>query len=181
MRNLIVPPLAAIGMAALPCLAVAQTAPRPSDVASPEAIVQASFESTDRGPGEPFDWDRYLSLRLPGALVIPNAEQTGGALSPRPAEEFVRVVDAWYAENAAIDDPDDRGFTERGVHEVHHRYGDVAQVISTYEKRFADSDDVLARGVMFTTVVFDGTRWWIVSTATDEEYAAGAIPAEYLP
>ncbi|HSM09224.1 MAG TPA: hypothetical protein VLA33_09440 [Gemmatimonadota bacterium] len=154
---------------------------RPEDVASPEAIIAAAYEAISRAPGERFDWDRFRSLYVPGALMIPNTEQSGGEFTVHTVEEFNDWVDAWYAENAPIGGENDQGFVEEGIHSVTNRYGDVVQVMSTYHKRLYDSDDVLGRGINAFTLVFDGERWWIASTAWDEENGAGPIPAEYLP
>lgn len=154
---------------------------RPEDVASPEAIVAAAYEAISRAPGENFDWDRFRSLHLPGALLIPNTEQSGGEFTVHTVEAFNDWVDAWYAENAPIGGENDQGFVEAGIHSVTNRYGDVVQLMSTYEKRLYDSDEVLGRGINAFTLVFDGDRWWIASVAWDEEDGAGPIPERYLP
>lgn len=155
--------------------------PRPEDVASPEGIVAASYDAISRRPGEDFDWDRAASLFLPSARLIPNTEQNGGEFRPMSPEEFRGWVDAWYAENAPIGSPDDMGFEERQVHAVAERYGDVAHVMSTYEKRYWGAEEVLGRGInSFQLVRHDG-RWWIAGIVWDEEDGAGPIPTEYLP
>lgn len=171
----------ALALVFAPALPAQSPDARPEDVASPEAIIAAAYEAISRAPGERFDWDRFRSLYVPGALMIPNTEQSGGEFTVHTVEEFNDWVDAWYAENAPIGGENDQGFVEEGIHSVTNRYGDVVQVMSTYHKRFFDSDEVLGRGINAFTLVFDGDRWWIVSTAWDEENGAGPIPAEYLP
>lgn len=159
----------------------AQDYPRPEDVATPEALVAATYESVTRRPGQAFDWERLRSLNLPGSLLVPNVEQRGGEFGAMTTDEFIAWVDAWYEENAPIDGPDDRGFAEEEIHSIVRRYGDVAQVISTYQKRYYDSEEILGRGINFITLVFDGERWWVAATLWDEEDAAGKIPAQFLP
>ena len=171
----------ALALAFAPALPAQTPDARPEDVASPETIIAAAYEAISRAPGESFDWDRFRSLYVPGALMIPNTEQSGGEFTVHTVEEFNDWVDAWYAENAPIGGEDDQGFVEEGIHSVTNRYGDVVQVMSTYVKRFHGSDQVLGRGINAFTLVFDGDRWWIASTAWDEENGAGPIPAEYLP
>jgi hypothetical protein len=164
-----------------PAALTAQTYPLPGDVGSPEAIIAAGYESINRAPGENFDWDRFRSLYLPGALLIPNTEQTGGEFTILTVDGFVDWVENYYFENAPIGGPDDHGFFEEPIHASKSAYGDVVHVMSTYQKRLADSEEILGHGVNSFQLVFDGERWWIVSVAWDEESGAGPIPAEYLP
>lgn len=175
--------LAALGLpllAALPGAAEGQTA-RPEDVATIESIVAASYASIQRRPGEPFDWERFRSLHLPGARLVPNVEQTGGEFRVLTVDDFIAWVDGWYAENAPIGGPDDHGFAEEQIAAEIDRYGDVAQVMSTYDKRLWDSEESLGRGINSIQLVHDGERWWIAGTVWDEESGAGPIPGEYLP
>lgn len=157
----------------------ASPAARPDDVASIDALIDASYETLNRAPGDPFQWERYQSLRLPGAILVPNSEQSGGQFAPRTLEDHVAMVNAWYEEN--VGGPQDHGFAEEEIHRTVNRYGDVAHVESTYVKRLHDSDEILGRGVNFYTLVWDGSRWWISGAAWDEENGAGPIPSKYLP
>ncbi len=171
----------ALALPFAPSLSAQNPDARPEDVASPEAIVAAAYEAISRAPGENFDWDRFRSLHVAEAVLIPNTEQSGGEFAVHTVEEFNAWVDAWYAENAPIGGENDQGFIEAGIHSVVNRYGDVVQVMSTYEKRFHGSDEVLGRGINAFTLVFHGDRWWIASVAWDEENGAGPIPERYLP
>ena len=158
--------------------AVAQTAPRPSDVESPEAIVLAAYASIAREPGQPFDWDRFRSLFLPDARLIPNTEQRQGSFDVLTAEGFIEWI---QAHTPPPGDANDRGFQEEQVAAEVVRYGDVAHVFSTYQKHFWGSDEILGRGINSFQLVHNDSRWWIAGIAWDEENGAGPIPAEYLP
>lgn len=168
--------------AALVCAApaLAQPAARPADVESPEALVAAAYAALGRAPGAPFQWDRFRGLFLPQATLIPNTEQTGGAVQVFSPEAFIAWIDASYAEHAPIGSENDKGFAEEAVHTVVHRYGDVAQAFSTYQKRFWNDDHILGRGINSFQLVHHDGRWWIASIAWDEENGAGPIPSEYL-
>lgn len=167
-------------LAAVPV--VAQTDPRAEDVATPEAAILAAYESLRRAPGEDFDWDRFRSLHLPSAVLVPQAEQRGGVMEPMSVDGFIDWIDEYQAEVAPIGSPEDQGFVEEQIHMVKHRYGDVVQVMSTYVKHFpGDAEVFLGRGVNAFTLVFDGDRWWIASIAWDEENGAGPIPEQFLP
>lgn len=155
---------------------LAQHYPLPGDVESPEAVVNAAYRSLDRAPGEEFQWDRFRSLFLPEATLIPNTQQTGGAFRILSPEDFI----AWIDSVVTIGGPNDQGFTEEAVNNVVERYGDIAHVFSTYQKRFWENEDVLGRGINSFQVVRHDDRWWIVGIVWDEETGAGPIPTKYL-
>ena len=161
-----------------PYRAAAQTpAARPADVASPEAIVEAIYESIQRAPGERFDWDRFRSLYLPGARLIPNTEQTGGAFRVLTVEDFI----AWIDGVTVIGGAGDQGFAEEQVAARVERFGDIAHVFSTYQKHFHGSQQILGRGINSIQLVWRDNRWWITHVVWDEESGAGPLPARYLP
>ena len=148
-----------------------------SDVESPEAIVLAAYASIARAPGEHFQWDRFRSLFIPEATLIPNLEQTGGDFVIHSPESFIALVDSF----TTIGGPNDKGFAEEEVHHTIHRYGDIAQVFSTYQKHFWGQDQILGRGINSFQLVNNAGRWWIVSIVWDEESGAGPIPPAYSP
>ena len=104
----------------------------PADVESIEAIIAATYESIERAPGQDFDWDRFRTLFLPEALLIPNREQTGGQFRVLSPEGFIEWIDGV----TTIGGPNDRGFAEEGYHNQVDRYGDVANVMSSYQKHY---------------------------------------------
>jgi hypothetical protein len=159
-------------------IASAQVAPRPSDVESPEAVVLAAYEAIARQPGAPFDWDRFRSLFLPEARLIPNTEQRQGSFDVLSTEGFIEWIQAFTPPPGTAND---RGFQEEQISAEIVRYGDVAHVFSTYQKHFWGSDEILGRGVNSFQLVQNGGRWWIAGIAWDEENGAGPIPTEYLP
>lgn len=165
------------------CLAAPAFAQAPSpdsaDVASPEAIVQAVYASLDRPPGERHDWDRFISLYVPGATLMPNPEQTGGVERTFSPSEYADHIRALYDDIDHIGSAADRGFQEKEVHQVIHRFGDIAQVFSTYEKFFWQGDQMLGRGINSLQLVQRDGRWWVVSVIWDEEVGAGPVPPEF--
>lgn len=176
MKALLLKALVILVPAVAPQKAAAQAAAE-ADVASPEAIVLAAYASIQRAPGEHFQWDRFRSLFAPDAVLIPNTEQRGGELNVISPEGFI----SWIDSVTTIGGPSDRGFAEEEIHNVIERYGDIAQVFSTYQKHFWEDDDILGMGINSFQLVQNGGRWWIVSIIWDEETGAGPIPAGYLP
>jgi len=152
----------------------------PADVASPEALVSAAYDAISRAPGEPSDWDRFRSLHLPDAVLVPAIEQTGGDFRPMSVDEFIAWAEAWQQETAPIGSDADEGFFEREVHAVTARYGDIAHVMSTYAAGVPGAEPRPA-GVNSMQLVFDGRRWWMVSVIWDEIPGAGPIPQKYMP
>src|SRR5579863_2550134 len=59
-------------------------AAKPADVASPDAILAATYDVISGPAGQQRDWDRFRSLFVPGARLIPVvAKKTGGGLETR--------------------------------------------------------------------------------------------------
>lgn len=157
-------------------IASAQQYPLEDDVASPESIVLATYESIQRAPGENFEWDRFRSLFIENATLIPSTEQSSGEFRVISPEGFIEWIDSV----TPIGGPNDKGFAEEEVLHVMERYGDIAQVFSTYQKHFWGEEEILGRGINSFQLVHNNGRWWIVSIIWDEEVGAGPIPDAYL-
>jgi hypothetical protein len=65
------------------------------------------------------------------------------------------------------------------MHNETRRFGNIAQVFSSYESRHSVNDPPFARGINSFQLVYDGTRWWIVSILWDEETPTNPIPPEF--
>jgi hypothetical protein len=126
------------------------------------------------GPPGPRDWARFRSLFHPDARLIPSGVREGeiGAKAHTPGE---------YAENGAKFFAT-HGFFERGIHSEVEQFGNIAHVWSTYESR-AKKDDAkpFARGINSFQLLYDGSRWWVLTIYWQNEDAEHPIPAKYLP
>lgn len=151
--------------------------PLPDDVSSPQAIVDAAYATVQRAPGTNYQWDRFRSLFLPQATMIPNTEQTGGEFRVLSPEGFI----AWIDGVTTVGGPNDKGFAEEEIFNRIEQYGDIAHVFSTYVKHFWQDDQILGRGINTFQLVFHEGRWWIAGMVWDEENGAGPLPATYLP
>lgn len=144
-----------------------------ADVASPEAIVAATYDVIS-GPAGPRNWDRFLSLFGQGARLIPTgckADKSSCGAQVLTPEEYVKAAGDYFKQN---------GFFERGTHNVMERYGLIAQVFSTYESRHAaDDPQPFVRGINSFQLRSDGTRWYVMSIMWVDERTSGPIPAEY--
>lgn len=145
----------------------------PADVASIDAIVAALYDVISGPAGEKRDWDRFRSLFLPGARLIP----TG--LSPEGAGRHRLLSPDDYARNATGLERD--GFFEREIGRRLDRFGNIAHVFSAYDsRRTAEDAEPFARGINSIQLWNDGTRWYVVTIFWQAESDATPIPAEYL-
>jgi hypothetical protein len=170
---------ALILLAGLQAPLTAQQTAAPADVESPQAIVKAAYDALARAPGQPFQWDRFRSLFLPEARLIPNTEQTQGRFTVHTVESFISWIDAGWKN--VIGTANDRGFSEDEVKSHVEQYGDIAHAFSTYEKHIWKDPEVRGRGVNSFQMVKKDGRWWITGIVWDEETGAGPVPARYRP
>ena len=155
--------------------APAPPAARPVDVVSPDAILAAVYEVISGSAGQARDWDRFRSLYLPGARLVPTGpKKEGGGFFARtmtPDEYVGRATPLFERE----------GFYEKEAARRVERYGNIVQVFSTYESRHDPKEAPFARGINSFQLFFDGTRWWVVTVFWQAETAENPIPKEFLP
>ena len=148
----------------------------PADVASPEAIVEAAYQSIARQPGKSIQWDRFHTLFIPEARLIPNLEQRGGQFTVLTPQGFAD----WIDEVTVVGGPNDKGFVEASASNIVEQYGDIAHVFSTYEKHFWGEEEIIGGGINSFQLVHNSGRWWIVGIVWDEPSGAGPIPEKYM-
>lgn len=146
----------------------------PADVASADAIMAATYDVISGPAAQKRDWNRFLSLFVPGARLIPAGPDKEGKLGTRviTPEEYAKRADAYFLKN---------GFAEREIARRSERYGHIMQIFSTYESRHDAKDPTpFARGINSFQLFFDGTRWWVVTIYWEEETPGNPLPAEFL-
>jgi hypothetical protein len=149
--------------------------PRPEDVRSIDAIVAAVYDVISGPKGEQRDWDRFRSLFVAEARLIPVVVGGDGSATVRVlgVEDYIRVAD-----RAMTSD----GFFERELSRKVDRFGNLAQVFSTYESRRDEGDaEPFARGINSIQLLFDGEGWRVVTIFWDAERPDAPIPDAYLP
>jgi len=152
-------------------------AARPEDVESIEAILGAVYDAISGQAGAARNWDRFRSLFLPEARLVPTGRAPDGT-----ARYLVWTPDEYI--RAAGDQLEANGFFEREAHRIVERFGDVAHVFSTYES-FRTPEEMEAgtpfmRGVNSFQLLHDGARWWILQVFWQAETPATPIPDRYL-
>ena len=143
------------------------------DIESIDAIIEALYDVISGPAGQERDWSRFRSLFLPEAHLVPSVVTPDGSIrhvvwSP---EEYISRAGAQLEEV---------GFFESEIGRVTEEFGNVAHAFSTYESRIGEGEDPVQRGINSIQLFWDGTRWWIVNIAWDQERDDNEIPAKYL-
>jgi hypothetical protein len=155
--------------------AATQTAPpaNPADVATMESTIGALYDVISGPPGKR-DWDRFRSLFISGARLIPTGRRQTGEVGSR-----VLTPDEYIQRSAPL--LEKNGFFEREISHRVEKFGNIAHVFSTYESRHAKEDaKPFARGINSIQLMNDGKRWWIVTVFWQGEDEKNPLPAEYL-
>lgn len=137
-----------------------------ADVASVDSTLTALYDVISGPAGKKRDWNRLRSLLIPEARMIPIVPRKTGGFAPRvlTVEDYIRTSGNYLETN---------GFFEREVSRKEERYGNLVHAFSSYEARHkADDAQPFARGVNSIQLMFDGTRWWIMTIAWDSERPA---------
>jgi hypothetical protein len=152
-------------------------AARAEDVASIDAILAAVYDAISGPAGEARDWDRFRSLFLPEARLIPSGQAPDGSVrylvwSP---DEYIETAGGQLEAN---------GFFEVETHRIEERFGNIAHVFSTYDS-YRTADDMEAgthfmRGINSFQLLFDGERWWVLQVYWQAETQDHPIPGRYL-
>jgi len=148
-------------------------APRAQDVGSLDGIMKAFYEVVSGPAGQPREWGRDRSLYQPDIrFVQTGADRTGKTtVEVMTHQEFVDAADAGMVKN---------GFYETEIHRVTKTFGNITQVLSTYEMRSKLDGPVFGRGINSLQIFWDGKRYWIASVIWDDERDGNTIPAELL-
>src|SRR5215510_535202 len=148
-------------------------AANPADVATMDSTVAALYDVISGPPGKR-DWDRFRSLFIPGARLIPTGVRQTGEVGSR-----VLTPDDYVQRSAPFLEKE--GFFEREVSRRTEKFANIAHLFSTYESRHAKDDaKPFARGINSIQMMNDGKRWWIVTVFWQGEDPKNQLPAEYL-
>ncbi len=150
-------------------LAALVPAAKLDDVKSLDAIMHAIYDVIS-GPAGGRDWDRFRSLCLPQVRLTSVGRRQDG--SPYVAsfgiEDYIRRAGEHFAKD---------GFYENAIVNQTTGFGNMNQVLSSYESRHAPGEKPFQRGVNSFQILNDGKRWWIVSILWDSERPDNPIPA----
>ena len=141
----------------------------PVDVATINGLINAYYESVSGHPGHR-DGARMLSLFVTGGKISVDLE--GEEPTHKIAEDYLKT-DRFLTISTE--------FFEREISRDTHKFGYMANVISTYGISDAmENTDYTARGVTVFQLVKHNGRWWILSTMWQRESPELPLPARLL-
>jgi len=147
----------------------------PDDVATVDSILDALYGGISGPAGEARDWDRFRSLFMTGARLIPVVIGQDGSIATQvwSPQDYVDRAGAYLENN---------GFFELEIARTTEAFGHIFHAFSTYESRQnADDEKPFARGINSIQLMNDGSRWWIVSIFWDSESETQPLPDHYQP
>jgi len=145
-------------------------AARAEDVKSIDAILHALYDVISGPPGER-DWNRFRSLFVPEARLTAVTKRPDGTAPVRllTVDDYVNAAGGYFFKN---------GFFESAIVNRVEKFGNMAQVFSSYESRHAAAEKPFARGINSIQLLNDGSRWYVLSILWDEESPSNPLPAD---
>jgi len=152
--------------------AAASAQANPKDVDSVEHIIAALYD-TISGPVGPRNWDRFHSLFYPDARLIPSHRDASGKITANSltVDQYAERAKAFF---------DKEGFYESSVANRTEIWDHIAHVWSTYESRHAKGEKPFARGINSFQLLYDGSRWWVLTVYWEGEDPGQPLPDKYL-
>ena len=141
---------------------------KPEDVKSLDSILVAIYDVIS-GPAGDRDWNRFRSLFVPEARLTSATRKNGGPVRLLDAEGYARGAGGYFKTHA---------FYESAIANRIQKFGNIAQVFSSYESRNAPNEKPFARGVNSIQLFNDGFRWWVISILWDEETPTNPLPPD---
>jgi len=127
-----------------------------SDVSTLDGILNASYEVLSGPAGQARDWDRYRTLFVDGARLMPVVAVAGEKPRVRQlsVEDYIRRVEPIFAvEN----------FWERETSRKTETFGRIAHVVSQYESLRDPNGPPFEHDANSIQLFYDDSRWWIIS------------------
>ncbi|MGR7814607.1 hypothetical protein [Lacinutrix undariae] len=121
------------------------------------------------------DWELYNFLFHHNAQLIPTAIVKDTLFEARyiTPKTYIESSSGWLTEN---------GFLVKEIHRETQRFGNMANVFSTYQAKHSKTDTApVLRGVNSFQMLYDGNRWWILNLYWSLEHKENPIPEAFLP
>jgi hypothetical protein len=149
-------------------------AANPADVATMDTTIAALYDVISGPAGKKRDWNRFRSLFLPGARMIPTGKRQNGSFASTVIEP-----EGYITRSSKI--LEEQGFFEKEIARRTETFGNIAHVFSTYEARHkAEDKEPFMRGINSIQLMNDGKRWWVVTVFWEAERPDNQLPKKYL-
>lgn len=149
--------------------------PLPADVNSVDSLVNAYYATMSGGKGQARDWNRLRTLfRHDARLTSLRLDKETGRVLTRVStvEEYIGGSVIYFGKE---------GFYQNELLRKTEHYGQMAQVLSSYEVKHEKGDaQPYRRSVNSIQLVSDGQRWWIQSLVWQSEEDGGPLPQTYM-
>lgn len=140
-----------------------------------DSTIKTLYSVISGEKGEARDWDLFRYLFRPEAKLIPSGPNQQGKTTIRymSPQEYINSSGKWLVDN---------GFFEKETARTVHKFGNIAQVFTTYEAYRSESDTTpFMTGINSIQMLFDGNRWWIVNVYWQQASKEHPIPKQFLP
>jgi len=140
-----------------------------NDVKTIDALIKASYEVVSGEKGVKRQWERDNYLHHPKA-VYSYFDTHKGEQVTMTLQEFHKETDDMVFSTA---------FYENEINREVRIFGNIAQVWSTYETRLEKDGKVERRGINSLQLIFENSRWYIISWIFSGENENNIIPKTF--
>jgi hypothetical protein len=140
-----------------------------------DSTIKTLYSVISGEKGKARDWELFKYLFKPEAKLIPTGTNKQGVHMARymTPQEYINTSGKWLIDN---------GFFEKEIARSVHKFGNIAQVFTTYEAYNSESNTKpFMRGINSVQMLYDNNRWWIINIYWQQASQKHPIPKEYLP
>jgi len=153
--------------------ASAQSNKYASKVKTLDSTIKTLYAVISGEKGEARNWELFNYLFKPEAKLIPTGTNKQGIHIARfmTPQEYIDGNGKWLIDN---------GFFEKEVARSVHKFGNIAQVFTTYEAyNHLNKTKPFMTGINSVQMLYDNNRWWIVNIYWQQASKQYPIPAEF--
>lgn len=139
-----------------------------------DSTIETLYSVISGEKGEARNWELFKYLFHKDAKLMPSGNNRQGVTDIRylSADQYIETSGKWLLEN---------GFFEKEIGRKTDRFGNMAQLFSTYESfRTASDTKPFMRGINSIQMLYDGSRWWILNIFWQGETPSQPIPKKYI-
>ena len=146
-----------------------------SKLATIDLTIQSLYDAISGEKGEERDWEFLRYMYHPEAKLIFSGKKKDGSYGSKyvTMDEYIQNSGNWMLEN---------GFYEQEMHRITEQFGQIAHVFTTYQCFHTKEDkEPFMRGINSVQLMYNGTRWMVMSIYFTQESKNNPIPEKYLP